>query len=933
MSTYTKKPTGVRGRGPVDYKKVARDVTREISLAHIDPPIFSSAVADPTNADWQARYDCDVKLGDIYYDSNASYQPKVCTVVGSSPTWAAIGSVAALTLQGAFANGKVISGATSAANAMQVGGSNDKILLYEEASNDVRITTTAGADLTIAPNDDLVLAPTGGDVTLTGTLDVSSTFTVATNKLSVNATTGTVTSTGNYVTSNTADENAFAVPANGSKFKVNASTGTVTIAGDCAVTGNITGTFTGTFSGTWSSSTWNANPTITVSATTGQGLTVDGRTVTSGDIVYLICDSSLTGGGGYFLRGYNTTTAATAFSIASDGTLTIAGTAGSNSLVVSAGAISVTGSEAISGRASNDNLLALTRSNSATGGSAISVAMGSATVAGHGLAITWGGAGTGDAINIDMTNNVAGGALVLTGAGSRTDSLIDIVDVPASGANTITISATAAHNSGHVIDISDTGAYSNNVINIAYSGNNATGDAIAIAMTAAAATANAISITGKSAATVPLVTMTAAGGAAGDAIYIASTAGNAAARALHIYEHGTSTNEIIKVYTDTTYGGDALLIDLTGSAAGAQAIVITDNARGANATAPTVSLTTATGNAGYALSVANTSSHNSGHVVYLSESGTTSHNVIGCVLGGAFTGDVLNIAMANGGAASQAIVVTSNVAHSGNLVSVAATGNLAGGTGKVASLTYATGTLASATSGFLLDIADTSGARATSYCVQISSTDNEALYVSSGVVKITEAISADGGVTAAGRITTTDGVASGTAKVVGGRASAAVASGTTHTNTTDETVLGSFTIKANTIKQGTVVKVLFGIITPSTNAADTYTVRLRLGPTTLVGTALITTSAVDVANNDVVVGSFQLVGRAAPGAAAECVGCGMYSNPAAYGAGVGGAMLTAYLAETNFATNGDLLLEVTGDWSAANAADQAHLDYMYVEIV
>jgi hypothetical protein len=851
----------------------------------------------------------------------------------TTASWTSL-AASGVTLQTAFAAGSTITGA-AAATPVVIGDGTDSMNLYAtNASNMAFITTNTGTDLTIAP--------AGGDVTLTGTLDVSSTFTVATNKLSVNATTGTVTIAGNFVSSATTGN---AVAINTNKFLVAADTGNTTIAGDCAVTGNISGTFTGTWGGT----AWNANPTITLSATTGQGVTINGDTVTTGDILYLTADASLNAG--YFIRCYDSSIGGGTdqFSVADTGVVVCRGpgigsgtlTLSTGNLVVSDGNVDITTSTAHSG-----DILDITRGNSATGGNAIDIAMGTAAQAGnaininfgnaassgHAIALTYSGANTGDALNLNMTNNVAGGALVITGAGTRTDQLIDIVDVPGNGAETIYIAATAAHNSGNVISIVDGGAYTNNVLNIAYTGNNATGDAINITMTSAAVAAQAIVVTGKAAFTSPLVSLTAAGADGGDAIYVANTGGHANANAINILEAGTSTNNIIKLLTNGLFAGDALNISLAAAAATAQAIVITDNARGANATSPTVALTTATGNAGYAVSIANTSSHNSGHVLYISESGTTSHNVIGCVLGGAFTGDVLNIAMAGGGAGSQAVVVTSNVAHSGAIVSVAATGNLAGGTGMVAQLSYATGTMAVATSGFLLNLVDTSGAQATSYCLQISSDNNEALYIPKGVVKITEAISADGGVTSAGQITTTDGVSGGTARVVGGRAYSATASGTTHTNTTDETVLGSYDIPASTLKAGTTLRVRFGVITPSTNAADTYTVRLRLGPTTLTGTALITTAATDVANNDVCVGNFALTARAAPGAAAECVGCGTYNNFAAYGAGVGGAQLTTYLTETNFATNGILKLEVTGDWSAANASDQAHLDFMYVEI-
>lgn len=156
------------------------------------------------------------------------------------------------------------------------------------------------------------------------------------------------------------------------------------------------------------------------------------------------------------------------------------------------------------------------------------------------------------------------------------------------------------------------------------------------------------------------------------------------------------------------------------------------------------------------------------------------------------------------------------------------------------------------------------------------------------------------------------------------------AAGTALSNSNTETVLGSFSIPANAIGKGTVVRIRFQGIATLGNSTDTLTVRLRFGTTTLTGTALITTSAVDVTNGggDIFTGFFELTSRAAAGAAAAIIGSGLYSDPAA----VGGAFKTAYLGSTNFATNGALLVEVTGQWSVANAGNSCRLDQLNVEI-
>lgn len=163
---------------------------------------------------------------------------------------------------------------------------------------------------------------------------------------------------------------------------------------------------------------------------------------------------------------------------------------------------------------------------------------------------------------------------------------------------------------------------------------------------------------------------------------------------------------------------------------------------------------------------------------------------------------------------------------------------------------------------------------------------------------------------------------------VSGLDSAMASAGTALTNSTAETVLGSFAIGAGLINAGTIVRIRFQGIAPSTNSTDTLTIRLRFGTTTLVGTALITTSAIDVANNNIFLGYFELTGRAAAGASSAIVGSGHYIDPGA----AGGNLKSAYLASTNFATNGVLLIEVTGQWSVASASNSCRLDQLNIEI-
>lgn len=86
---------------------------------------------------------------------------------------------------------------------------------------------------------------------------------------------------------------------------------------------------------------------------------------------------------------------------------------------------------------------------------------------GHAVGITYAtAAATGDALNIAMGTNVAGGALVISSAGARTDSLIDIADASTGNAGLFKIATTGVY-TGNIIELScNTAAATGNVINI-----------------------------------------------------------------------------------------------------------------------------------------------------------------------------------------------------------------------------------------------------------------------------------------------------------------------------------------------------------------------------------------------------------------------------------------------------------------------------------
>jgi hypothetical protein len=186
-----------------------------------------------------------------------------------------------------------------------------------------------------------------------------------------------------------------------------------------------------------------------------------------------------------------------------------------------------------------------------------------------------------------------------------------------------------------------------------------------------------------------------------------------------------------------------------------------------------------------------------------------------------------------------------------------------------------------------------------------------------------------GGTDFTGRVTTTDGVASGTARVVGGRATANVSSTDTVTaadsNNSFVAFASAYSIPANTLKAGTVLRAKALVVVNDASGTDTLTVEMRIGGTTLVATSAVNPGA----TTDAHVLDFELVSRAVPGAAVSLVGTGTWLTD------TGGTIATApaLLAPTNFATNGALTLDVRAKWSSNTASTSARLEMLNVEII
>lgn len=179
------------------------------------------------------------------------------------------------------------------------------------------------------------------------------------------------------------------------------------------------------------------------------------------------------------------------------------------------------------------------------------------------------------------------------------------------------------------------------------------------------------------------------------------------------------------------------------------------------------------------------------------------------------------------------------------------------------------------------------------------------------------------------RLTVTDGVASGTARTVGGTAFVDVAAADTVlasvSNNAFVTFAQSYAIPANTLKAGSILRISALVIVNNASGTDTLTVNIRLG-----GTSLLATTAVDPgATTDFHMLDFEITSRAAPSATSSLVGRGRWTTNTG-GTNVTG---TAILAPANFATNGALTIDSQAKWSSNTANTSARLEMLNVEII
>lgn len=154
------------------------------------------------------------------------------------------------------------------------------------------------------------------------------------------------------------------------------------------------------------------------------------------------------------------------------------------------------------------------------------------------------------------------------------------------------------------------------------------------------------------------------------------------------------------------------------------------------------------------------------------------------------------------------------------------------------------------------------------------------------------------------------------------------AASTAVSNTTTETAFDTkYTLPANSLSEGQVIKIKFQGIATATNSTDTLTIKLYIGGTS--GTALISMAATDVADNNVFTGEYELIVRTV-GASGTIVGVGTYKSiPAAEGTMT---IKDDILASTTIDTTASKDICVSATWSVASTSNSVRLDFMRVEL-
>lgn len=137
----------------------------------------------------------------------------------------------------------------------------------------------------------------------------------------------------------------------------------------------------------------------------------------------------------------------------------------------------------------------------------------------------------------------------------------------------------------------------------------------------------------------------------------------------------------------------------------------------------------------------------------------------------------------------------------------------------------------------------------------------------------------------------------------------------------------SYTIPANTLRAGSVIKVRFQGIATATNSTDTLTIKLYIGG--LTGTAIFTSTATDATNNDIFAGEGIIVIRTI-GSSGTFVASGSYTK--VEGASGSAARVDFVTASTAIDTTTSKAVTASATWSTNSASNSCRMDIFAVEV-
>ena len=146
--------------------------------------------------------------------------------------------------------------------------------------------------------------------------------------------------------------------------------------------------------------------------------------------------------------------------------------------------------------------------------------------------------------------------------------------------------------------------------------------------------------------------------------------------------------------------------------------------------------------------------------------------------------------------------------------------------------------------------------------------------------------------------------------------------GREHENTTTAADLFSYTIPADTLEKGDIVRIKCFATVIDSNGTDTLTPILNFG-----GSAIATGAALDVADSDIVY-AWADVHCTATGSSGTCTAIGEIRTDA-----LGAVHVIATTALTSMDTTGGLAVALNVDWDAAHADNEVRIDAVSIELV